>query len=67
MFDKNRYKLLNKRLKLFIIYKIWIIAAVPAYVGARFLLLVITFTSLRGLSKDALQDVEWTSFIPHVG
>lgn len=39
--------------------------AVAAYAVARVILLVLPFTTLRFLPKEAFRSVEWTRFIPH--
>lgn len=39
----------------------------PAYIVARFLLIAVTFSSLRDLPPDALRVLNWTTFIPHIG
>lgn len=36
------------------------------YITARFILIILSFTSLRGLPFDAYQTVQWTAFIPHI-
>ncbi|KXN82158.1 hypothetical protein AN958_02967 [Leucoagaricus sp. SymC.cos] len=38
----------------------------PLYVLARFTLLVLAFTTLQSLPPSALQDISWSSFVPHV-
>lgn len=37
----------------------------PLYVAARFLLLALSFSTLRSLPPDAYRDVQWTLRIPH--
>lgn len=47
----------------------WILVWVPcmvAYVVARVILLVVSFTSLRSLPFAAYQTVQWTILIPHI-
>ncbi|TFK50279.1 hypothetical protein OE88DRAFT_231352 [Heliocybe sulcata] len=39
---------------------------VIAYIGARFILLVLVFTLLRSLPPSAFETVSWTMFIPHI-
>ncbi|KZP07623.1 hypothetical protein FIBSPDRAFT_841118 [Athelia psychrophila] len=39
---------------------------IPFYLLARVVLLVLAFTTLRGLSPDAYETIHWTTFIPHV-
>lgn len=39
---------------------------VPVYLGARAILLVIAFISLRSLPPAAYETVYWTTFIPHI-
>lgn len=49
--------------------KVWIVPMVPyatAYITARVLLLVVSFTALRSLPFAAYQTVQWTTFIPHL-
>ncbi|KIK66304.1 hypothetical protein GYMLUDRAFT_218437 [Collybiopsis luxurians FD-317 M1] len=41
-------------------------AAVISYGGARLALIVQPFLALRDLPPSALQDVAWTTFIPHI-
>jgi len=36
------------------------------YIIARLCLLVLAFTSLRHLPPEAYQDIQWTSYIPHI-
>jgi len=36
------------------------------YIASRFLLLVLSFTTLRSLPSSAFQTVEWTMFLPHL-
>ncbi|KAF9473630.1 hypothetical protein BDN70DRAFT_908808 [Pholiota conissans] len=43
-----------------------IVIGIPLYVAARIILLVLSLTSLRSLSGEALQTIEWTTFIPHL-
>ncbi|KAJ7366321.1 hypothetical protein DFH08DRAFT_763491 [Mycena albidolilacea] len=43
---------------------IW--AAVVAYIFARLLLIVLSFTTLRALPPGAFADVNWTAYIPHL-
>ncbi|KZP12328.1 hypothetical protein FIBSPDRAFT_836378 [Athelia psychrophila] len=40
--------------------------AIPFYVMARAVLLVLTFTTLRDLPPAAYQTIHWMSFIPHI-
>jgi hypothetical protein len=42
---------------------IW--AAVVAYIFARLLLIVLSFTTLRALPPGAFVDVNWSAYIPH--
>lgn len=37
------------------------------YVMARVILMVLPFVSLRSLPPEALKDVEWVNFVPHIG
>jgi hypothetical protein len=37
------------------------------YVGARLVLIVLSFTTLRALPPGAFVDVNWSMFIPHIG
>lgn len=39
---------------------------VSLYIGARVLLLVLSFASLRSLPPDAFEDVWWTTYLPHI-
>ncbi|KDR70368.1 hypothetical protein GALMADRAFT_103163 [Galerina marginata CBS 339.88] len=43
-----------------------IVGAMPLYIMARLALLVVAFTTLRDLPPEALAEVEWTSFLPHI-
>ncbi|KAF7977197.1 hypothetical protein HWV62_4447 [Athelia sp. TMB] len=36
------------------------------YIAARIILIVLSFTSLRGLPFAAYQTVQWTTFMPHI-
>ncbi|KAJ6584530.1 hypothetical protein B0H19DRAFT_1015087 [Mycena capillaripes] len=40
---------------------------IPIYTGARLFLIVLPFTTLRGLPPGAFVDVNWSMYIPHVG
>ncbi|KAJ6584382.1 hypothetical protein B0H19DRAFT_1104886 [Mycena capillaripes] len=40
---------------------------IPIYTGARLFLIVLPFTTLRGLPPRAFVDVNWSMYIPHVG
>lgn len=40
--------------------------AVPVYIAARVVLLILAFASLRSLPQAAYQTVSWTTFIPHI-
>lgn len=40
---------------------------VLTYIVARVILMVLPFISLRSLPLEALMDVEWVAFIPHIG
>jgi hypothetical protein len=42
------------------------ILGIPVYVGARVVLLVLAFITLRSLPQPAYETVHWTSFIPHI-
>jgi hypothetical protein len=39
---------------------------VIAYVGARFILLVLPFIELRSLPTLAHQTISWSNFLPHI-
>lgn len=39
---------------------------IPFYILARFIIIIIGFSTLRGLSPDAYKEVPWTTFIPHI-
>ncbi|KZP12300.1 hypothetical protein FIBSPDRAFT_1050126 [Athelia psychrophila] len=39
---------------------------IPFYLLARVVLLVLAFTTLRGLPQDAYETIHWMTFIPHV-
>ncbi|KAF7357762.1 hypothetical protein MVEN_00822200 [Mycena venus] len=41
--------------------------AVPFYLGARVVLIVLPFTTLRSLQPGAFVDVDWNMYIPHLG
>lgn len=51
---------------------VWFLIGVPStligifYVAARLILIILSFTSLRGLPFSAYQTVQWTTFIPHL-
>ncbi|KAF9444793.1 hypothetical protein P691DRAFT_834480 [Macrolepiota fuliginosa MF-IS2] len=38
----------------------------PLYVLARLTLLILAFSTLRSLHGDALTDIAWSSFVPHI-
>ena len=38
----------------------------PVYICARSILLVLSFTTLKSLSSQVYQTVQWTDFIPHI-
>ncbi|KAJ6584453.1 hypothetical protein B0H19DRAFT_1249419 [Mycena capillaripes] len=40
---------------------------IPIYTSARLFLIVLPFTTLRGLPPGAFLDVDWSMYIPHVG
>lgn len=42
------------------------VVAIPIYIIARVILLILAFTSLRSLPQAAYQTVTWTTFIPHI-
>ncbi|KAF7975219.1 hypothetical protein HWV62_10168 [Athelia sp. TMB] len=42
------------------------IIGAPAYICARAILLVLSFTTLKALSYQVYQTVQWTDFIPHI-
>lgn len=44
---------------------VFVACAILAYAVARVILLVLPFTTLRALPKEAFRSVEWTRFIPH--
>ncbi|KAF7365590.1 hypothetical protein MVEN_00432400 [Mycena venus] len=39
--------------------------SIPAYIVARLVLIVLSFTTLRALPPDAFVDVNWSTYIPH--
>ncbi|KAJ7800105.1 hypothetical protein B0H14DRAFT_2616467 [Mycena olivaceomarginata] len=41
-------------------------AALVSYIGARLLLIVVSFTTLRALPPGAFVDVNWSAYIPHL-
>ncbi|KIK66305.1 hypothetical protein GYMLUDRAFT_157499 [Collybiopsis luxurians FD-317 M1] len=49
-----------------VIVEVLLMPAVMFYVGARLVLIVQPFLALRDLPLSALQDVAWTTFIPHI-
>jgi hypothetical protein len=51
----------------FIVFNIIIPLGVITYVIARAILIFLPFISLRSLPPGTLKDVEWVSFIPHIG
>ncbi|KAJ7580712.1 hypothetical protein C8J56DRAFT_960661 [Mycena floridula] len=52
-------------LLVFIVVSIFTVT-LPAYVVARLMLVVIPFTTLRALPVDALKDINWTIYLPHI-
>lgn len=52
---------LESPLKVFVL---WLLSL--AYIGARLILIVLPFVTLRNLPPAAFQTVNWTTFIPHV-
>lgn len=55
-----------KQVALQVMFFILILGSMALYVVARIILMVVAFTTLRDLPPDALQDVIWTTFLPHV-
>jgi hypothetical protein len=41
-------------------------AALVSYIGARLVLIVVSFTTLRALPPGAFVDVNWSAYIPHL-
>lgn len=40
--------------------------AIPLYILARLSIIVLAFTTLRALPEDALREISWSSFFPHI-
>jgi hypothetical protein len=49
----------------YIVYYTAFTIFVPAYVVARLVLIVLSFTTLRALPPGAFVDVDWSMYIPH--
>ncbi|KAJ7574554.1 hypothetical protein C8J56DRAFT_1125071 [Mycena floridula] len=45
---------------------VWVYVGVPLYIIARLFLLVLPLTSLRDLPAGVFQNVDWTSYMPHL-
>ncbi|KAJ7488934.1 hypothetical protein FB451DRAFT_1080401 [Mycena latifolia] len=48
------------------VFNIALVSVVPIYIVARIFLVILPFMALRSLPSDALVDVDWTSYIPHL-
>ncbi|KAJ7058062.1 hypothetical protein C8F01DRAFT_1149362 [Mycena amicta] len=49
-----------------IVRRLLMVLAVVLYIAARIILLVLAITTLRSLPANALVDVDWTVYIPHI-
>jgi hypothetical protein len=50
----------------YLIFTLYYIA-IPLYIGARLILIILPFTTLRALPPSAFVDVNWSIYIPHLG